>query len=71
MANTNNVALAKGDALMREAITAARVPGGLTDRDTGAVEVYMICSSCGQSIIKTIITPKMAVCPDDYCYLCR
>ena len=56
--------------LAREAIEAARVPGGGILRDEGALEVYVACARCGD-LVRAWVTPKMDKSPTRYCDACE
>ena len=64
--------LVYGQPITKEAVQAARVPGGGFLRDEGAVEVYVKCNTpdC-PAIVKTWITPKYDTCPPVYCEYCE
>jgi len=62
--------LIAGQAITREAVEAARVPGGGFLRDEGAIEVYVACVRCGD-LVRSWVTPKMDVAPVRYCDYCE
>lgn len=62
--------LVAGQALTREAIEAARVPGGGFLRDEGAFEVYVACNRCGD-LVRSWVSPEMPKAPFRYCDYCE
>lgn len=63
-------ALVYGQLITREAVQAARVPGGGFLRDEGALEVYVECARCGQWT-RTWVTPHDETVPPMYCDYCE